>query len=85
MVDQPQHAADFLRIEGDRWRIALFGDRLHVVTDEDARAAEQATTAKLIAFGIRLLQVREAQFSLEDVLISVVEKARLEGKIGAEE
>jgi len=56
-----------------------------VVTDEDAGAAEQATTAKLIAFGIRLLQVREAQFSLEDVLISVVEKARLEGKIGAEE
>jgi len=34
---------------------------------------------------IRVLQVREARFSLEDVFISIVEKARLEGKIGAEE
>src|SRR5229473_2619973 len=84
VVDQPQRAADFLRIEGERWRVALFGDRLHVVTDEDARAAEQATTAKLNAFGIRVLQVRETRFSLEDVFISIVEKARLEGKIGAE-
>ena len=55
-----------------------------MVTDEDARAAEQATTAKLNAFGIRVLQVRETRFSLEDVFISIVEKARLEGKIGAE-
>jgi ABC-2 type transport system ATP-binding protein len=85
VVDQPQRAADFLRIEGERWRVALFGDRLHVVTDEDARAAEQATTAKLNAFGIRVFQVRETRFSLEDVFISIVEKARLEGKIGAEE
>ncbi len=84
VVDQPQRAADFLRVEGERWRVALFGDRLHVVTDEDARTAEQATTAKLNAFGIRVLQVREARFSLEDVFISIVEKARLEGKIGAE-
>jgi ABC-2 type transport system ATP-binding protein len=85
VVDQPQRAADFLRIDGERWRIALFGDRLHVVTDNDARSAEQATTAKLHALGIRVLQVRETRFSLEDVFIGIVEKARLEGKIGAEE
>ena len=85
VVDQPQRAADFLRIEGERWRVALFGDRLHVVTDEDAGAAEQATTAKLNAFGIRVFQVRETRFSLEDVFIGIVEKARREGKIGAEE
>jgi ABC-2 type transport system ATP-binding protein len=83
-VDQPQRAADLLRIDGERWRVALFGERLHVITEDDARAAEQATTAKLNAFGIRVLQVREARFSLEDVFISIVEKARLEGKIGAE-
>ncbi len=85
VVDQPQRAADFLRIEGERWRVALFGDRLHVVTDEDALGAEQATTAKLNAFGIRVFQVRETRSSLEDVFIGIVEKARLEGKIGAEE
>jgi hypothetical protein len=56
-----------------------------VVTDEDARAGEQTTTAKLSALGIRVLQVREARFSLEDVFIGIVEKARLEGKVGAED
>jgi ABC-2 type transport system ATP-binding protein len=85
MVDQPQRAADVLRIDGERWRVALFGDRLHVITDHDGRAGEQATTAKLNALGIRVLQVRETRFSLEDVFIGIVEKARLEGKMGAEE
>src|SRR3989440_3906590 len=84
VVDQPQRAADFLRIEGERWGVALFGDRLHVGTEEDALGAEQATTAKLNAFGIRVFQVRETRSSLEDVFIGIVEKARLEGKIGAE-
>lgn len=85
MVDQPQRAADALRIDGERWRVALFGDRLHVITDDDARAGEQATTAKLNALGIRVLQARVTRFSLEDVFIGIVEKARLEGKMGAEE
>jgi ABC-2 type transport system ATP-binding protein len=85
VVDQPQRAADFLRIDGERWRVALFGDRLHVITDEDVLAREQATTAKLNALGIRVLQVRETRFSLEDVFIGIVEKARLAGKIGAED
>jgi hypothetical protein len=39
----------------------------------------------LNAVGIRVLQAREIRFSLEDVFIGIVEKARLEGKIGAEE
>jgi ABC-2 type transport system ATP-binding protein len=84
-VDQPQRAADFLRIDGERWRVALFGDRLHVITNDDVRGGEQATTAKLNAFGVRVLQVRETRFSLEDVFIGIVEKARLEGKVGAED
>jgi ABC-2 type transport system ATP-binding protein len=85
IVDQPQRAADFLRINGERWRVALFGDRLHVITDDDVRRGEQATTAKLNAFGVRVLQARETRFSLEDVFIGIVEKARLEGKAGAED
>jgi ABC-2 type transport system ATP-binding protein len=88
-VDQPQRAADFLRMDGERWRVALFGDRLHVITDDDSHAGEEATTAKLNSFGIRVLQVRETRFSLEDVFIGIVEKARLEGRLrgtpGAEE
>src|SRR5256714_14852576 len=75
VVDQLQRAADFLRIEGERWRVALFNDRLHLVTDKNTGAAEQTTTAKLNAFGIHVFQVRETRFSLEDVFISIVKKA----------
>lgn len=85
LVDKPQQAADFLRNDAERWRIALFGDRLHVVTDDDVRTAEREITAKLDGVGIRVLQAREIRFSLEDVFIGIVEKARQEGKIGAEE
>jgi ABC-2 type transport system ATP-binding protein len=85
LVDQPQRAAHFLRLRREWWRVALFGDRLHVVADEDAHAAEQAMTAELNAVGIRVLQARETRFSLEDVFIGIVERARLAGKIGAEE
>jgi ABC-2 type transport system ATP-binding protein len=66
-------------------KAAQKGHVLEYVVDQPQRAAEQATTAKLNAFGIRVLQVRETRFSLEDVFIGIVEKARLEGKIGAEE
>src|ERR1700735_3647590 len=33
-VDQAQRAADFLKQGRERWRISLFGDRLHVITDD---------------------------------------------------
>ena len=56
-----------------------------MITGDDVRGSEQATTAKLKAFGVRVLQVRETRFSLEDVFIGIVAKARLEGKVGAED
>jgi drug efflux transport system ATP-binding protein len=76
VVDQPQRAADVLKVEGERWRVSLFGARLHVIVDEDVAAGRRATVRRLEAHGIRVLDVREARFSLEDVFISVVEKAR---------
>jgi ABC-2 type transport system ATP-binding protein len=84
-VDQPQRSADVLKQTMDRWRVSLFGERLHVITDDDAAQGEQAVTQKLAAEGIRVLSVREARVSLEDVFISVVEQARLQGKVGVEE
>src|SRR6185369_1054334 len=30
IVDQPQRAADLLKKDTERWRVSLFGDRLHV-------------------------------------------------------
>jgi ABC-2 type transport system ATP-binding protein len=69
----------------ERWRVSLFGDRLHVVMDEDAEAATRILTDRLAADGVRVLSARQAKFSLEDVFISVVEQARREGKVAAED
>jgi drug efflux transport system ATP-binding protein len=85
IVDQPQRAADALKRELESWRVSLFGDRLHVISDEDAAAAEQSTRRELESLGIRVLETREERFSMEDVFISVVEKARREGKVAASE
>ena len=85
IVDQPQQAADALKKDGERWRVSLFGDRLHVITDEDADSGIRTTTEELKAKNIRVLEAREERFSLEDVFISVVEKARQQGKVAAED
>jgi ABC-2 type transport system ATP-binding protein len=85
IVDQPQRAMDLLKSESERWRVSLFGVRLHVITDDDPVTAERANRQKLEANGIRVISVREGRFSLEDVFISVVEKARQEGKVASED
>jgi ABC-2 type transport system ATP-binding protein len=76
IVDDPQRAADVLKSETERWRVSLFGTRLHVITDDDIEAGRAATVRDLEAKGVRVLDVREQRFSIEDVFISVVEKAR---------
>jgi ABC-2 type transport system ATP-binding protein len=84
-VDQPQRAADVLKQGTEAWRVSLFGDRLHLITDQDVERATRTTTETLAAHGVRVMQVREGRFSLEDVFISVVEQARQEGKIREDE
>jgi ABC-2 type transport system ATP-binding protein len=85
IVDQPQKAADLLREKEDRWRVSLFGDRLHVITDLDVEAGTRETVTKLNAAGIQVKDSYEEQYSLEDVFIVVVEKARKQGKVAKEE
>jgi ABC-2 type transport system ATP-binding protein len=81
IVDQPQRAADFLKAEGETWRVSVFGTRLHVITDDDVATAGPAVARRLTEQGIRVADVREQRFSLEDVFIAVVETAR--GRAGA--
>ena len=69
----------------DRWRVSLFGDRLHIIHDSDPARAIEETTRKLQADGIHVLSAREGRFSLEDVFISVVEQARRQGKVASED
>ena len=76
VVDQPQQAVDVLKTERERWRVSLFGTRLHVITDDDIESGKRTTAGRLEAHGIRVIEAREARLSLEDVFISVVEKAR---------
>jgi ABC-2 type transport system ATP-binding protein len=85
VVDQPQRAADVLKKDSERWRVSLFGERLHVITDLDVRSGIEKTTSQLEAAGIRVLNAREERFSLEDVFIGVVERARQQGKVAAED
>jgi ABC-2 type transport system ATP-binding protein len=85
LVDQTQRAADLLKSQSERWRVSIFGRWLHVISDQDAETAIRDTTARLEASGIRVLQAREGRFSLEDVFISVVEQARKQGKVAAED
>ena len=85
VVDQPQKAADLLKTNGARWRVSLFGDRLHIITDDPVQTAIARTTEQLRAIGIGVLEAREGRFSLEDVFISVVEQARLQGKVASDD
>ncbi len=85
LVDQPQRATDLLKQASEGWRVSLFGDRLHVITDESADAGARSTRRTLESHGIRVLDVREGRFSMEDVFIGVVEQAALHGKVAREE
>jgi ABC-2 type transport system ATP-binding protein len=84
MVDQPQRAADLLKKDTDRWRVSLFGDRLHIITDQDAGSGIRTTAQKLASEGMRVLSAREEPFSLEDAFISIVERARQRRQVAAE-
>jgi ABC-2 type transport system ATP-binding protein len=80
IVDQPQRAADLLKSKTESWRVSLFGERLHVITENDSANAIKETAKRLDENGLHVNSVREIPFSLEDVFISIVEKARTQGK-----
>ena len=68
----------------DRWRVSLFGDRLHVIVDEDSQTAKANLTNQLAAAGVNVIRASKEPFSLEDVFIAVVEQMRKEGKAAEE-
>jgi ABC-2 type transport system ATP-binding protein len=74
-VDDLQKAVRALQSAGDRRRVSLFGDRLHVVVDDDAASAIPRITQTLERAGVRVIAARQTQFSLEDAFIGAVERA----------
>ena len=90
IVDQAQRAADLLKTgllksKTEDWRVSLFGERLHMITDEDPATAIKETTKRLEENGIHVTSASVNRFSLEDVFISIVEKARTQGKAASDD
>ena len=86
IVDQPQRAVDLLK--SDDRKLARFAVRRPPAPHHRRRrrrSPSSETTQQLEANGIRVLSAREDRFSLEDVFIAIVEKARHEGKVAIEE
>jgi len=84
ITDKPQLANNLLKEQMERWRVSLFGDRLHVIVDEEAETGIKNIRDRLIAAGINVESAHEEPFSLEDVFIAVVEQMRKEGKTAEE-
>jgi ABC-2 type transport system ATP-binding protein len=76
ITNQPQEAAELLKRDRESWRVSLFGDRLHVIVDEEVDAGIRGVREQLNAGGIQVLRAYEEPYSLEDVFITVVEKVR---------
>src|SRR5262244_2587478 len=75
-VDQPNRALITLKKKFGPSRVSLFGNRLHVVTEnEDQR---QQASAELAQAGVRVVAGQPVPFSLEDVFISLIESRRSE-------
>ena len=70
-TDQPRHSAGLLREHLGAQQVGLFGDRLHVVTQDEPRCRETIQTV-LAAAGVKLLEVRPIEPSLEDVFVSAL-------------
>jgi drug efflux transport system ATP-binding protein len=70
----PERALSVLKGEMDHWRVALFGDRLHVIVDGDPERETRKITARLAQESIDVLETRDQDYSLEDVFLVIVEK-----------
>jgi ABC-2 type transport system ATP-binding protein len=82
-VDDPAQAMRVLRSDLERWRVSLFGDRIHVIADGDAAEAARDLRARLERASIRTLEVTVQDYSLEDVFILLVERNHRASRAGA--
>jgi len=73
-----QQASNLLKGSFDRWRISIFGARLHTILDNPPTQIPQVEQL-LRSHQIDVHHYRPIKFSLEDVFISVVDQARQRG------
>ncbi|PZV03364.1 MAG: ABC transporter ATP-binding protein [Leptolyngbya sp.] len=71
---QTQAASDILKARLEPWRVAIFGDRLHLVLDHPDR--ELAEIQRWLGdAGVEVRSARPIPFSLEDAFIGIVQRA----------
>ncbi len=75
-VDHPDRALAVLKKKFGASRVSLFGDRLHLVTENDEQKRQAA--AALEEAGVHVTARKPVPFSLEDVFISLIESRRSE-------
>jgi len=75
-VDHPDRALGALKKQFGASRVSLFGDRLHLVVENDEQKRQAAET--LQAAQVRVDTQKQVPFSLEDVFISLIESRRSE-------
>ncbi|XGB42052.1 MAG: AAA family ATPase [Nodosilinea sp. LVE1205-7] len=71
---QVQAASDHLKYYLDPWRVAIFGDRLHLVLDQPDQDLG-AVYRWLGEAAVPVTAVRPIPFSLEDAFIGIVQRA----------
>jgi ABC-2 type transport system ATP-binding protein len=74
-TDRPQQALALLKTVVEPWRASLFGDRIHVMIDQGGEAASGGLAERLREGGIRVIEITEQDYSLEDVFLQVVERS----------
>ncbi len=74
-TDKVRATALLLREKLPGASVGLFGDRLHLVTDDPARGTDQVTEIMKHA-GIELRGIRQIEPSLEDVFVSVLSEEK---------
>ena len=75
-VDHPNRAQAVLKQKFGASRVSLFGERLHLVVENDEQKREAAAT--LQEAGVNIRSQKPVPFSLEDVFISLIESRRSE-------
>jgi ABC-2 type transport system ATP-binding protein len=74
LTDKPDLSLRTLKEKYGASRVSLFGDKLHLVTEDDQQ--KQEATERLKNAGVTVLSWVPTQFSLEDVFISLIESRR---------
>ncbi|HOQ87564.1 MAG TPA: ABC transporter ATP-binding protein [Phycisphaerae bacterium] len=70
-ASQPRKATELLRGAMGAGSVGLFGDRVHVVT-QDPQASQEEAVALMRQAGLEVAAIRQIEPSLEDVFVSVI-------------